>query len=146
MTDEEEESRSETHLFLRSIGLHLLVPIFAFFSKKEKRAEEPKCIIRSSRSAAAATALVHLVPVLASIAVVTLNLKQLYLGLTVPGPIRDSSIMNAIFQLIAKLHELFIMASLSTVIFGVIRQELVSKRGVPLSFLFIYVSTIDVYM
>ncbi|KAH6986988.1 hypothetical protein EDB80DRAFT_898282 [Ilyonectria destructans] len=88
---------------------------------------------------------VHLVPILASIFIITLNLCHLYLGRSFPGLVIDNSITVALLQIVAKLQELLICASRAAIIFSVIRSLLVSSTGVPLgmlpsSFLFVQIS------
>lgn len=68
-----------------------------------------------------------------SIDIFTLNLQHL-LGRTVPGPVLNNSITTAIFQIIAKVHELLIVASLTTIVLSVIRNKLLGA-GLPLGFL-----------
>ncbi|RSM15465.1 hypothetical protein CDV31_004901 [Fusarium ambrosium] len=87
---------------------------------------------QSSTTAASAFARlgVHILPILTSVTIVSLNLGGLYLGRgTLPGPVIDLSITSAMLQVVAKLQELLIVASLTSVVFNTIRDQLVSTMG-----------------
>lgn len=114
--------------FLRSIGFE--IPFI--FGQNSNIPEEPKIIIHTSRRLALARSSVHVIPIAVSITIIYLNLVPLYLGRTLPGSIIDSSINIALLQVAAKTQELLIVASMTTIVMHVIRQELCSGAGVPL--------------
>lgn len=76
----------------------------------------------------------HLVPVSSCIVLVYVNLKTLYLGNNLTGTtlVSDAVKLQAL-QLAAKLHEVFMVASLSLAALDIITYRLVhSRRGLPL--------------
>lgn len=78
---------------------------------------------------------VHFPAVLTSITIVALNLSTLHLGRNIPGPIIDNDITLAIFQKLAKLQELLIIAGLTIIVLHVLRWELLFGDGVSFGFL-----------
>ncbi|KAK0701226.1 hypothetical protein B0H67DRAFT_650453 [Lasiosphaeris hirsuta] len=83
---------------------------------------------------------IHLIPCLATAAVLGLNLWQFdharlrgyYIGETIPGDFEDETKLDWL-QFAAKLHEISIVASLGTVVWDMVRYFLVYKPlGVPL--------------
>lgn len=76
----------------------------------------------------------HFIPVAACITLLYLNLKTLYLGNELPGTRRISDAVKLqALQLAAKLHELFMIASLSMIALDTVTYRLVaSRRGLPL--------------
>lgn len=103
--------------------------------KESHDEEEPfKPVIQTSLPVALARCCVHILPIIVSITDISLNLGHLYLGRTIPDAITENSVTDAIFQVLAKLQELLIIASLATLISDVIRISLVvgrSSLGVP---------------
>ncbi|KAF2111077.1 hypothetical protein BDV96DRAFT_634875 [Lophiotrema nucula] len=124
-------SRTKEHhhfwTLLRSIGLHIL--------GTTEQYERPKPVVETSFLQALARTSIHIVPALTSITIIGLNFGHLYLGRNIPGTLIDNSITLAIFQVLAKLQELMIVASLATVVFHVIRHELTLGGGLPFGFL-----------
>ena len=114
--------------FLRSIGFE--IPFI--FSQNSNLPEEPKIVIHTSRRLALARSSVHIIPIAVSITIIYLNLVPLYLGRTLPGSIIDPPTNIALLQVAAKTQELLIVASMTTIVIHVIRQELCSGAGVPL--------------
>ena len=79
-------------------------------------------------------ALYHLIPVAGCVVLIYLNLKTMYLGNNLPGTslISDTVKLQAL-QLAAKLHEIFMVTSLSVVALDAVTYRLVhSRRGIPL--------------
>jgi hypothetical protein len=114
--------------FLRSIGFE--IPFI--FGHNRKHPEIPKSVIQTSRRLALARASVHIIPSAVSINIICLNLFHLYLGRTLPGSINDPSVNSALLQVAAKIQELLIVASMTTIVTRIIRQELCSGASVPL--------------
>lgn len=76
----------------------------------------------------------HLIPFAGCIVLVYLNLKTLYIGNELPGTrrINDAAKLQAL-QLAAKLHEIFMLASLAVMALDMVTYRLVqSRRGLPL--------------
>lgn len=120
-------------IILRALGLHILVHwfrslTFRSFTKRQTYNELPKVAIRGNRSSALLRTLVHLLPVAGALGLVIINIHQYYVGSSIK-PL-------ALYQFIAKLHEVTIQASLAAIVFTYIRHELVLGQGVPLGALF----------
>ncbi len=64
------------------------------------------------------------------------NLHGYYIGGELSGPSGYDDVKLSGLQFAAKLHELAIQASLSVIIIGLIRQELVAGEGIPFGAIF----------
>jgi len=128
-------ARLSNNPLLRSIGLQILGKIPWFRRDRDNKREEPKLVIKSSLATALARSSVHFLPAMTSVTIIALNLGNLYLGRTIPGPVLDNNITIAILQVLAKMQELLIIASLATIVFANIRDQVLSGDGVPLGFL-----------
>ncbi|MCJ1389676.1 hypothetical protein MMC18_002533 [Xylographa bjoerkii] len=113
---------------LRSVGLELPTLV----RSGSPASEIPKSVFRTSLKAALSNSAIHILPILASITVVTLNLKTIYVGRTLTGQIESAAINIAMLQVTAKLVELLIIASLTNIVVYTIRMEMVLGDGVPL--------------
>lgn len=131
---------------LRSIGLSILPRFVEFIIGRfgaewmlvrPLAAEHPKPVVRKSRlrGSAQARCLVHVLPIMASTAIITLNLCHLFLGATFPGKIKDTDVSTAILQVTAKIQELLILSSLATIVFHCLCDDLISDDGLPLGLL-----------
>lgn len=92
--------------------------------------EQPKVIVKAKRR----TRYVHVAPICVSIALLVLNGTGLFIGTHLSGPVawEDASKLQA-FQIVAKMHEITILSSLSVVVFDVVRQQLLfGRKGIPL--------------
>ncbi|MCJ1378917.1 hypothetical protein MMC17_002016 [Xylographa soralifera] len=112
----------------RAVGLEL--PTLIHFGSPTR--EVPKPVFRKSLKAALSNSAIHVLPILASLTAVTLNLKTIYVGRTLTGQIESAAINIAMLQGTAKLVELLIVASLTTIVVHTIRTEMVLGDGVPL--------------
>lgn len=109
---------------------------------KSPAQEHPRQAIQPSRSLAWCSCGVHLLPTIVSIALVTINLSGLYCG-NFSGKSGSPSINVALLQVAAKLQELLILASLTTIVVCEIRRELFAGTRIPLGILgggFLYTS------
>ncbi len=79
---------------------------------------------------------IHLIPVAGTCIISALNLKGHYIGKELSGSTGydDQKLLG--LQFAAKLHELTITASLTTVLFGLIRHMLINTGGLPFGALF----------
>lgn len=112
----------ETGLFLRSIGLGILVTAFqGFFTSSFLEPE--KVAIRQSRVTALLRALIHVVPLGLAIFEIILNWKGRYVG-------KDFTKQN-ILQFVAKGHEILMQASIATIILSYIRYQISVGKGMP---------------
>jgi hypothetical protein len=73
-----------------------------------------------------------LLPVLASVAIIAINLRHMFLGRSFPGLITSDSVNSALLQLAAKIQELLVVASMATVMLDALRHEMLYGEGVPL--------------
>ncbi|MCJ1340178.1 hypothetical protein MMC09_005472 [Bachmanniomyces sp. S44760] len=121
-------TKYEKNYMFRSLGLEL--PTILTFGSLGK--EFPKPVYRMSLRAALSNSVVHILPILASLTTVVINLKTIYLGRTLTGQIRSAAVNIAMLQVAAKLVELLVIASLTNIVGHTIRKELVLGKGVPL--------------
>ncbi|KAH8594151.1 hypothetical protein B0O99DRAFT_688174 [Bisporella sp. PMI_857] len=81
---------------------------------------------------------IHIIPIFATVALAVLNLAKYFFGTEIPGLNNGKwqSFYGLGLQVASKLHELFIIASLSTVLMDVLRYELLySSTGLPFGIL-----------
>ena len=119
-------------IILRALGLHVLVCWIRSISldklKKKSRCELPKVALQKDRSSALLRGLIHAIPITGALFLVAINLYQYYVGSSIK-PL-------ALYQFIAKVHEITIQASLAAIVFSYIRHEMVLGQGIPLGALF----------
>ena len=90
-----------------------------------KGLHEPiKVAIRKNYTVATLRGLIHVLPIGFALTEITLNWNTYYVGV--------SPYNQAVYQLLAKIHEIMIQASLATVILAYIRYELAFGDGLPL--------------
>ncbi|RFN53302.1 hypothetical protein FIE12Z_2452 [Fusarium flagelliforme] len=118
-------NRCET--LLRAVGLGL--------TTITKGPEQPKKLFTISRRVALARCGVHILPSFVSLILITINLLGYFIGGELQGSQNRDSIKLGTLQIVAKIQELLVVASLSTVIFHVLRSELVFGPGLPLGLL-----------
>ena len=94
--------------------------------------EHKKVIVSESLATAAQRCLVHFLPVLTSITILTINLRGFYIGIDFRGPIKSDTITLMFLQLAAKAHEIMIVASLGLIVLQAVRNELLFGDGLPL--------------
>ena len=121
----------QANVVFRALGLGILTCWFRslFFKNKFQRIEPPKVAIRKNRASALFATLIHLIPLTGAIALVSINLYQYYIP-------RDSAKALIFYQLLAKIHEITIQASIAAIVFSYIRHEIVLGQGVPFGSLF----------
>ena len=120
--------RYRRNYFFRSLGLEL--PTLLTLGHSED--EVPKPVFRTSTRSAFSESAVHIIPSLASLTIVILNLKTIYLGRTLTGEITSPAVNIALLQVTAKLVELFAIASLTSMVVHTVRTQMVVGDGVPL--------------
>lgn len=114
-------------LFLRKIGFGILVTsIQGFFTKNFPEPE--KVAIRQSRLIALLTALIHVLPVGLAIFEIILNWKGYFVGALFD---KQNSL-----QFAAKAHEIFMQASIATIILSYIRYQTCASKGMPFGAIF----------
>ncbi|KAL8796431.1 MAG: hypothetical protein Q9182_007385 [Xanthomendoza sp. 2 TL-2023] len=90
--------------------------------------EPTKIALNQTRIVAIVRNLIHVIPVGFAIFEIILNWNVYYVGTQAYG--------TAVYQIIAKSHEISIQASLTTIMFSAIRRELAYGNGLPFGFLF----------
>lgn len=112
---------------LRAVGLGI--------ATITKGPEKPKKLFTMSRKVALERCGVHILPSCVSLILITINLLSYFIGAELQAFQNGDSIKLGILQICAKAQELLVVASLSTVIFHVLRSELVFDPGLPLGLL-----------
>lgn len=111
----------------RALGLAIIPHAFQSLSHHVtgKGLHEPiKVAVRKSYTIAILRGLIHVLPIGFALAEIILNCNTYYVGV--------SPYNQAIYQLLAKVHEIMIQASLATVILAYIRHEIAFGKGLPL--------------
>ncbi|EMD58652.1 hypothetical protein COCSADRAFT_204254 [Bipolaris sorokiniana ND90Pr] len=98
--------------------------------------EKKKVVMKRNKLKATLRCVVHLVPVSAAIALLILNGSNHYIGGELSGAVGQDTQKLAALLFAAKLHELFMLASLSAMVITYIRKELVFGDGVPFGTVF----------
>lgn len=130
-------SRARFRLVCDSVGLSPVYSIVAWFLKWDAgQGEEKKVAMYKRRRIALLRSLIHIVPVAAAIVLIVLNTTSFYIGGELEGPEDLDTEKLAALQFTAKLHELFMMLSLGSILVTYIRRELIFGRGVPFGALF----------
>ena len=116
-------------IVLRALGLPMIYHTFGFLRHPLGRGlHEPlKVAIHRDRPVAFLRALIHLLPVSMALCEIALNWNNYYVGAV--------SYDQATYQLLAKVHELLIQASVAAILFTSIRNELAFGEGLPFGLL-----------
>ena len=124
--------KKNAEVILRALGFQVLICWTRSLSfnkfKRKSRSELPKVALHKNRVFALLRGLIHAVPVAGALFLVTINLYQYYAGSFIK-PL-------ALYQFLAKVHEILIQGSLAAIVFSYIRHEMVLGQGVPLGALF----------
>lgn len=118
--------------FFRNTGLGVLNDLNTWLPGRRHRSEQKKIVISTSRWTALSRCGVHVLPVLVSIAIIIINIRQVYIGIDFQSLVTSETINIAFLQTAAKLQELLIVASLTTIVFQLLRDELLYGDGIPL--------------
>jgi len=102
------------------------------WTKLSGQDEPKKVIVSGSLTVAVRRCLVHLAPILTSVAILTINIHGIYIGIDFGSPFKSDTITLMFFQLAAKAHEIMIVASLSLIVLQTVRHELLFGDGLPL--------------
>ncbi|KAF1987286.1 hypothetical protein K402DRAFT_453761 [Aulographum hederae CBS 113979] len=113
---------------------------------KRKTREEPKVIVEHGLRKALLRCWVHIIPVLAVIAVAALNFQGYYIGSMYQGSTSSSAqtFDELGLQVAAKILELFITASLGLTVMDIIRYVLIYNDGLPLGIITAQTSVTEV--
>ena len=123
-------SRSVTRALGLMIFAHFIRSVFRKIRRVTGRGlhEPTKKAIRKDRTIALLRCLIHLFPVSIALFEIILNWNTYYVGVSIYN--------QAVYQLVAKVHEVAIQASLATVVFSFIRHEMTIGNGIPFGTLF----------
>ena len=119
---------------LRALGLTIIAHAFRSAFKAlchlgGRGLHEPtKKAIRRNKTVALLRCLIHLFPVTFALSLIVLNWNTYYVGISIYN--------QAVYQVLAKIHEVAIQASLATIVFSYIRYELTIGNGIPFGTLF----------
>lgn len=106
------------------------------YQGRQHRAEQKKVVVSSSRWLAVSRCGVHVLSILVSTVIIALNLNKDFIGIDFQGLIHSETLNNSAFlQIVAKVQELLIVVSLSTILFHLIRDELLYGEGISLGML-----------
>ena len=121
----------QANVVFRALGLGILTCWFRsrFFRSKFQPIEPPKIAIRKDRAFALIGALIHVIPVAGAIALVSIHFYEYYIP-------REQTKSLIVYQLLAKIHEIAIQASVAAIVFAYIRHEVVLGQGIPFGSLF----------
>lgn len=120
--------RSKRNYLFRSIGFEL--PTLINFGSAAD--ETPKPVYRRSLMSILSESGIHILPFLTSLTIISINLKNLYVGRTLTGKIESADVNIALLQVAAKVIDLLVIASLTNIVVHSIREEMVMGDGVPL--------------
>ncbi|KAL8727498.1 MAG: hypothetical protein Q9166_006022 [cf. Caloplaca sp. 2 TL-2023] len=114
----------------RALGLHLVTHALVYARHPMGRGfhETTKIAIHRDRSIALLRALIHVAPVGAALCEIVLNWNTYYVGATAYN--------TASYQLLAKVHEIMMQASIAAIVFSGIRSQLALGEGIPFGLLF----------
>lgn len=115
---------------MRTLSLSLVVHAFRGLRHPLGRGlhEPTKIAVRHSRLIALLRDLVHLVPFGFALFEIILNWNVYYVG--------TQPYTTAVYQVIAKVHEVLIQASITAITFSAIRRDLAHGKGLPFGLLF----------
>jgi hypothetical protein len=124
----------KSRYFFKAIGLGILpAKLLSRLEKNKSTHEEPKIVINTSIWIALGRCSVHILPTAGSIVLYWFNLYGYYIGSELAGlQSWSTDVKLHILQFVSKAHELLIIASIATVVFSIIRHELLFGSGVPL--------------
>ena len=119
-----------SRLVLRALGFNLIVHACgSLHHVTSKGLHEPlKIAIRKDRVIALLRSLIYVIPISVALCEVILNWNTYYVGVSIYNQV--------VYQIIAKIHELAIQASLATILYSYIRYEMTVGNGIPFGALF----------
>ncbi|KAJ4312864.1 hypothetical protein N0V84_009718 [Fusarium piperis] len=120
---------SKFRTLLRTLGLGIIT----FLGGNDD--EPPKVLVDSSRRLAIARCAIHIIPAFVSVGLIVLNILGFFVGNELQGIKNQDELKLGFLQVAAKVQELLIVASVGSVIFHLIRSELVFGDGMTLGLL-----------
>ena len=122
------KSGNKLELVVRALGLGLLSSLNPHLWFRKHSQEPIKVVICHNRTIALGRSLVHILPTAAALWLVTLNLATYYVGSFIYAQVY--------YQILAKVLEVLIQASLATIVLAYIRHEMMLGNGLPFGALF----------
>lgn len=121
--------------FLKSNRLLVLLgPLSSLLGHELK--EEKKTVIDRDRWATALRSVIYVVPLAAALCILVLNATGYYIGGELSGISGQDFEKLAALQFAAKVHELLMLASLTSLLISHVRRELAFGSGIPFGTLF----------
>ena len=114
--------RREVAVFLRSIGLGIIVASYEGAFNKDFT-EPKKTAIRQNRSTALLKSLIHVLPIGFALFEIVTNLHGQYIG--------ETFSKQSYYQIVAKVHEILIEASLASIVLSFVRAKVTDTEGLP---------------
>jgi hypothetical protein len=97
-----------------------------------RNGERKKVVMTTSILTALRHCFFHIIPISTSTAILTINIRGVFIGFDFSGAIKSETINLMLLQLAAKAHEILIVTSLGLVILQTVRHELLFGDGLPL--------------
>ena len=119
---------NKSEMVLRAFGLTLLSNLNPRTWFRKHAQESIKIVVCQSRTIALGRSLVHIVPTVAVLWLVYVNLATYYVGSFIYAQV--------FYQVMAKVLEVLIQASLATIVLAYVRHELMLGNGLPFGALF----------
>lgn len=127
-------ARLSVRYFLRAVGLKVLNSVYYGRNGDSLTKEPRKNVFTKSAWVAFQRSLVHLLPSIASIVVIALNLNGFFIGFELAGIPGHDQVDMAALQVAAKLQELLIIASIGSIVYHRLRHDLLN-RSIPFGLL-----------
>lgn len=117
--------------FLRSIGLGAFCVLITHFLRYHISHEPKKPVRTESLHLAFQRCAVHILPCAFALLLITINIYGHFIGFELAGESGKTSEYTALLQIAAKIQELLVVASLTTIVMHKIRYDLIDGNGVP---------------
>ncbi|KAI9742975.1 MAG: hypothetical protein M1818_003270 [Claussenomyces sp. TS43310] len=127
---EQDTSSIRLRKLFHSLGLETVYLLFQEI-RGHSAVEEKKIAVVVDLRSACYVSLLHLIPTSASVVLLVFNWRGYYIGGELSGPVGEDNLKFLGLQFAAKMLELLTMASLSTILFALVRRQLISN-SVPL--------------
>lgn len=128
-------SNSKIKTALKTLKLNAIYPLYLGM-RGVRLQEEPKVALHTHRGYAFLGGINHFIPVGASLALAFINIRELYVGDQLAGPLGQDTQKFAGLQFAAKLHELVILSSVTAIVLTYIRKIILYGDGLPFGALF----------
>jgi len=120
------QSTSKAQRFCQILGVEAFYAEF----RRASAVEEKKPALLHDRRAALYASILHVIPITASVTLLAFNLRGYYIGSELTGQHGEDNLKLLGLQFAAKLLELLVLASLSSILFMILRKQLF-KHSLP---------------